>query len=389
MKNTIVTITFVFSLLMLASCGGDTSEPIDGGQEIQTFSLAYGGIDYEEGNALQQAQDGGYIIIGTTYSYGAGESDMYLIKTDSTGIEQWARTFGGADYEQGNSVQKTSDGGYILLGSTKSYGAGSYDFYLVKTDEYGNEEWFETFGSTGNDVGFSVQETSDGGFVLWGSRDSALFLIKTNKDGLFLWEQSYGSSDFESAKYVQETSEGGFLLIWNEYGDPYKFGLAKTDEDGALQWTRTFSSALAQSLKETEDGDYILLGTQGRFDGLIDVGMYLLKIDSEGNTLWEKTLPSATNSYGNSIALSSDENFLLAGYSTSSENGYDINLVKTSDTGDIIWEFTFGGSEEDFGVDIIEDTNKNIIVLGETRSFGAGNKDIYLLKVNEDGQFSQ
>ena len=142
---------------------------------VKEWSKTFGGSGWDEANSVQQTSDGGYIIAGRTNSYGAGSKDAWLIKTDSSGKEEWSKTFGGSDYDGANSVQQTSDGGYIIAGYTGSYGAGDYDAWLIKTDSSGKEEWSKTFGDPRwdrDDEAHSIQQTSDGGYIIAGRTES-------------------------------------------------------------------------------------------------------------------------------------------------------------------------------------------------------------------------
>ncbi len=134
----------------------------------EEWSSTFGGSDEDFGQSVRETSDGGYIITGSTMSFGVGRTDVYLVKVDSQGSEEWSRTFGGAYDDRGWAVQETSDGGYLIAGETNSSGAGGTDVYLVKVDSQGSEEWSRTFGGSEDDVGYSVRETSDGGFILAG-----------------------------------------------------------------------------------------------------------------------------------------------------------------------------------------------------------------------------
>ena len=174
----------------------------------------FGGVNNDKGYSVQETSDGGYILAGYTYSFGTGESDVYLIKLDSNGDTIWTKTYGGDSYDVGYSVQETSDGGYIIVGYTYSFGAGESDVYLIKTDSNGNVLWTKTFGGASYDMGYSVQETSDGGYIITGYTDSFgaggsdVYLIKTDSNGNIAWTRTYGGSSSEAGYSVRETPDG-------------------------------------------------------------------------------------------------------------------------------------------------------------------------------------
>jgi hypothetical protein len=207
------------------------------------WDKTYGGTANDWGFSVIQTSDGGYAIAGNTNSFGAGNFDFRLVKTDSAGMTQWSRTYGGVSYECSRSVVQTSDGGYTLAGCTQSYGAGYYDFWLVKTDSTGNKQWNKTYGGTYYEEAYSVVQTSDGGYAITGYTQSYgagsydLWLVKTDSSGNMQWNKTYGGSGYEYGQSVVETSSGEYAIAGytSSFGaGSYDFWLVGLSKDISL-----------------------------------------------------------------------------------------------------------------------------------------------------------
>jgi parallel beta-helix repeat protein len=219
-----------------------------------------------------QTGDGGYALAGQTTSLGAGLSDFWLVKTNPAGTSQWNKTYGWSNYDIAHSLKRTNDGGYAVAGSTQSSGPGTEDFFLVKTDSSGNAQWNKTYGGAKGDVAHSVVQSIDGGFALAGETQSYgagaydFWVIKVNSSGNLEWSKTYGGGGSDIPRFMLQTSDGGYALT----GYTYSFGtggsdfwLAKTDALGTAQWNKTFgglSSDCAFSAVLTGDGGYALAG---------------------------------------------------------------------------------------------------------------------------------
>ena len=316
-----------------------------GSSPLISFRKDFGGIGNDIGYSVKQTADGGLIIVGSTDSWGNGETDLWLIKTNNEGIKEWDKTFGGGEGDWGTSVQQTADNGFIILGHTLSFGNGYYDIFMIKTDSEGNEIWVKTFGGNEEDFGYSVIQTSDGGYILvgftvsFGSGNKDVWIIKTDSQGNEEWNKTYGGSEREIGFAVEQTSDDGFIIT----------GLTETN---------TF--------------------------GLYDI--LLIKTDINGENIWEKNIGNGNYEVGSSVKQTQDGGFIITGYTISYGNGAkDIWLVKTDPVGEIEWDRTFGGIHNDGGHDVFQTNSGGFIVLGYTESSGNGQKDFKLIKTTPLG----
>jgi len=265
----------------------------DGGEQwSQTHGIAY---NENVGRSIQQTSDGGYIIAGYTgYTY---HIDGYMVKTDETGNISWTSEFGNFDYYDNlQDASQTSEGGYIAVGWTGSYGAGSADIWLIKMNSEGTEEWNHTFGSTGLDGGNHVQQTTDGGFIITGmieltGGNSNLLLLKTDANGNEEWTQTFGGSDYEEGSCVEQTTDSGYIITGLTYSAGAGDGdiwLIKTDSDGNIEWQYTFGGTAydqAHSVQQTTDGGYFIAGEYTNPSAQTP-DMYLIKTDENGLEEW-------------------------------------------------------------------------------------------------------
>lgn len=357
------------------------------------WSQTYGGSEQEYASSVQNTSDGGYILMGSTQSFGAGVQDFWLVKTNANGDSLWSSTFGGSSWETGNSVQQTTDGGYILAGYTWSFAVGPYDFWLVKTDANGDSLWSNRFGGSGDDKCYAVKQTSDGGYALvgrtatWGAGNDDIWLVKTDANGDSVWSQTYGGAGDDQCSEFLLTPDGGYMLAGRtqSFGaGGYDFWLLKTNADGDTLWTRLYGGSnddVCYSIQQTTDGGYILAGYTESF-GAVSANFWLVKTNANGDSLWSSSYGGNSTDYCYSVQQTADSGYILGGYTESFGTGNsDFWVVKTDATGDSLWSQTFGGSSWELCLSLQKTHDMGYVLAGYTESFGAGDRDFWLVKI--------
>jgi len=307
------------------------------------FDRTYERMGIGKAYTVVQTSDGGYVLVGITEGFEEGNRDFWLVKTDSDGNMEWNKTYGGTKDDFAYSVVQTSDGGYAMEGYTNSFGAGGYDFWLVKTDSLGNMEWNQTYGGPSDDHAFSMVQTADGGYVLVGETESFgakftdFLLVKTDSFGKMEWNKTYDAiAGRDYAPYVIQSGDGGYALVGRTQSsvvEGYDCWLIKTDSFGNIEWNKTFrvvGDPHPNSIVQTGDGGYAIAGGPD---------YWLVKTDSSGNTEWNKTFTlSPKGDWCHCMIQTKDGSYLLVG--TKSYNL--MALTKTDASGNLLWNQTYG-----------------------------------------------
>ncbi|GAB3169312.1 hypothetical protein GCM10027291_19580 [Telluribacter humicola] len=418
-------------------------------EPTKQWDKTFGGSAYDEAKSILNTSDGGYLLFGHSNSGSSGDksegskgnNDYWVVKINGSGNRQWDKTIGGNGSDDARAVVPTADGGYLLVGLSestvswdKSEGSrGGNDFWIVKINSSGTKVWDKTYGGSGYDEASSVVPTSDGGFVILGysysnqSSDKAenargegdYWVMKINSSGSVLWEKTLGGSGNDVARSIVATSDGGFLLVGNSTspagGDKsqgsqgnYDIWVVKINGSGAKQWDRTFGGNGiddARHVVATSDGGAVLAGltesgrsgdksesSRGGYD------YWVIKLNSSGGKVWDKTLGGSGNDYARSVASTSDGGFVVTGFSDSGQSGdrsdnskgqNDYWLVKVDANGGKVWDKAYGSNGNDSAEAILSTSDGGYIMAGHSNSGASGDKsegshgnsDYWVLKV--------
>ena len=368
----------------------------------QGWEQTFGGVMHDWGESVKQTTDGGYIVCGGTSSFGEGPADIYVVKTNSNGDVVWAASFGGVGPvgDAGTCIEQTTDGGYIITGNVNQPTVGSgfqttANICLLKIDSLGTEEWLQEFDKNGAENGYSVQQTTDGGYIVTGFTNSSndMCVIKTDQYGEEEWSQLFVSEN--GGRSIYETSDGGYIIT-GDLGDGLgnnNVYLLKINVSGEVEWSQVFSedgySGIGGSVQQTSDEGYIVCGTlYGSDDG--DWNLYLVKTGALGELLWSQNFEGSDGcSVGRSVQQTLDGGYIVCG-STGCFSGEesDVYLMKLDENGTEEWSQTFGGTGVDVGVSVQQTTDGGYIITGTTHSFGNGDGDVWLIKTDSEGNIT-
>lgn len=359
------------------------------------WSRTWGGIDYEYGYGVEVDSSGNVYLVGTTFSFGEGGSDMVLVKYNNKGEKQWNVTWGGIYDDQGGGIAIDNSQNLYIVGSTNSSGEGGFDIVLVKYNIFGVEIWNRTWGGIKKDRGYEVAIDSSGNILVAGNTISFgegwedLVIIKYNNAGIQIWNNTWGgASNYDYGEGVDVDSFDNVYLV----GTTFSFGqgsgdmvLVKYDSFGVQLWNQTWGDVYFDYCSgvavDTSDNVYLVGGT----DKFEYMNMILVKFNSTGILKWNRSYGGSWPSHaiGRAIEVNSSDSVLISGYSSFSfDEEEDMVLVNYNSLGEQLWDCTWGGSNFDAGLGITLGSPRDVYVVGITESFGAGEFDIALVKFN-------
>jgi uncharacterized delta-60 repeat protein len=366
-----------------------------------SWAKSYGGAGDDRAYSIGQTSDGGYIVAGDTWSLSLppGNYDFWVLKLKSDGAVSWQKTYGGASGDSARSIQQTSDGGYIVAGCTSSFDADWWgDFWVLKLNGDGTISWQKRYGGTSDDSAYSIQQTSDGGYIVagytwsFGAGSEDLWVLKLNSDGTVSWQKTYGGAYYDWSRSIQQTSDGGYVVAGciDSFGAGGDLWVLKLNIDGTVAWQKRYGGAnhdYASSIQQTIDGGYIVAGYSLSFGTNGD--FWVLKLNSNGTVAWQKRYDGGTEDSAKSIQQTKDGGYIVAGYTYSFGAGRsDFWVLKLKNDGTVSWQKRYGGASTDRASSIQQTSDGGYIVAGDTRSFGAGDFDFWVLKLKSDGTIS-
>jgi hypothetical protein len=344
------------------------------------WTRSYGGYEHDRGRSVIQTFDGGFMIAGHTKSWGAGGHDVYLIRIDTQGDTLWTRTYGGADDDRAFSVAQTSDSGFVVAGHTRSYGSGGYDVYLIRTNASGDTLWTRAYGGADDDHAMSIVQNSDGRFAAvghtesYGAGGSDVFILTAWPDGEVAWIKTYGGIGNDWGYSISGNLGSGYIVAGGteSYGsggcDVY---LLKTDAHGDTLWTKTYGGPdddCAFSVAQASYGCYIAAGYTRSY-GAAERDIHLMKISSNGFLIGSRTYGGPGQDCARSVFENRDGGYVIAGWTDSyGAGGRNACLIRTDCAGDIFWSKTYGGANMDEGYSVIRTADSCYIVVGVSES---------------------
>ncbi|MHA2097725.1 MAG: hypothetical protein ACW99A_03485 [Candidatus Kariarchaeaceae archaeon] len=352
------------------------------------WEQTYGGPENDRGFSVLPTSDGGYMVLGATGSYGEGGLDYWLIKVESDGTHEWNRSYGAIDDDRGYEVVETDDNGFALLGDSRKNGNGDRDFWIVKVDSMGNELWNYTYGGADNDIFRSGVYTSDGGFAMTGGTfsygpDQDVWVIKVNGSGHEEWNATYGGEGDQRGLSLVETSDSGFALSSG-------YGVWKIDNLGVQQWNNTFGisgSDFFNNIIQTSDGGFVVSGGSNLHGAVGNNDFVIARVSQDGTYEWIVThggIQRDNSCCNRALVETADGSLLMTGntYSFDDLDG-DVWLLKTDAAGSELWNEPLGGDAYDDAGSIHLQIDGSFLIVGQTESQGAGGSDVWLINAEE------
>ena len=402
----------------------------------------YGGSESEGSSCIEQTMDGGYIVAGTSYSNDGdvegnhGSIDYWIVKLDDIGNIIWEKNLGGSGQDYANFIHQTTDEGYIVVGWSQSSDGdvggnyGSTDCWVVKLDDIGNITWEKNLGGSEGDSAYSIRQTTDGGYIVAGSSASNdgdvsgnygnedYWVVKLDDIGNIIWEKNYGGSNNDRAKSIWQTTDGGYIIAGYSYsndGDVSEdhgsvdYWIVKLDGIGNITWEKSLGGSnedYANFIQQTLDGGYIVVGGSQSNDGDVSgnhgyADYWIVKLDPTGNIAWEQNYGGSSGEAAHFVQQTLDGSYIIAGGSQSNDGdvstnqgGVDYWIVKLDAIGDIIWQKSIGGSSNDYAQAVQQTEAGDYIVTGHSESSDGdvnenyGSSDYWVVKLGNTARIN-
>jgi hypothetical protein len=350
------------------------------------WAKTFGGSNWDGAHAIQQTEDGGFIVAGYgDWPYG----DLWVLKLEEDGDIEWRKSYGQTLVDKAHAIQQTEDGGFIVAGETYSgqSGSGDIDFWVLKLKENGDIEWQKTYGEDENESASSIQQTKDGGFIVAGETRSFtdlgldLLVLKLDELGNVQWQKAYGFRCFDYVHAIQQTKDGGYVLAGEAmslYPGEEDAIVIKLMENGDIEWQKTYGSTeidSAYAIQQTKDGGFIVAGKSNH-----PTDLWMLKLEEDGDIAWDKTYGTAESDWGTSVQQTEDAGYIVAGGSSG-----DVWVLRFRENGDLAWQKRYGGVARDGASSVNQTEDGGYVVAGSTDSFGLGESDFWMLKLHGGG----
>ena len=375
--------------------------------QIPFSEKTFGTIYNESCFSFIHTNDNGYAMLGITSSPGTGDQNIYFTKLDSNENIQWTKTYGGPGIDQAGTIRQTLDGGYIICGNQYSFGAGGSDGYLIRTDSQGTMIWSRAYGLPLDDVLWRLELTSDSNYIAMGTTFSSgtnsgdILVVKVNDGGDTLWTRIIGGPVYDAGINLTPADDGGCVIV----GRVYSFGaglrdvmLSRIDGNGNVLWLKTYGGTGTEegmAVAHTSDNGYIITGATESFSNNTYYDVYMVKTDSAGNMIWSRAYGGDNIDATYCVTEAPDGGYVVAGFTDSwaylhlltnnqasplGDDSSHVFLMKVSILGDTVWTRAFGGAKQDEAYALINDPDGGYFTAAYSASFsGNDSVDAYII----------
>ncbi|WP_297477738.1 WD40 repeat domain-containing protein [Thermococcus sp.] len=403
-RKALLTLPWAFLLVLSLLTAPITVEAGHLDEPSTTWAAVYGGVSNGGTNgatisqveAVAIAPNGDIAIAGNTFGFGAGGSDFWVLCLSENGGILWQKTFGGSDDDYANALAVAPNGDIIVAGDTSSFGNGGWDTLVIRLDGKGNVEWERTYGGEDDEYTNTVAIAPNGGIITAGSTSSSgagnadVWVMRLSASGRIKWQKAYGGTGDDEAYAIALTPNGDIVVTG--YTESFGAGdwdawILRLNGKGGIVWQRTYDgrkSDEANSVVIASNGDIIVAGDTSSFSaGGSD--FWVLRLNGNGKPEWSRSYGGKKDDYANAVSLTPGGDIIVAGSTYSfGAGGKDIWVLRLSGRGSVEWEKTYGETHDDTASGVAVAPNGDIVIAGQTYSIGSGT-EAWVLRLGKNG----